>query len=164
MGKLRNVLPPKPAELRPADSGGRLSPHSDSSERKLIQQFESGLIPEASFHHADHVHLAFAYLSQYPLLRALDKFSAALKRYATSRGKSRLYHETITYAFCFLIRERMARSAACSGVNDNDWDEFCRRNPDLLVWKNGILTRYYEESTLQSDLARTVFLFPDKLR
>jgi hypothetical protein len=162
MGKLRNVLPPKPAELRPADSGGRLSPHSDSSERKLIQQFESGLIPEASFHHADHVHLAFAYLSQYPLLRALDKFSAALKRYATSRGKSRLYHETITYAFCFLIRERMARCAACSGVND--WDEFCRRNPDLLVWKNGILTRYYEESTLQSDLARTVFLFPDKLR
>ena len=40
----------------------------------------------------------------------------------------------------------MARSAACSGVND--WDEFCRRNPDLLVWKNGILARYYEESTL----------------
>jgi hypothetical protein len=39
-----------------------------------------------------------------------------------------------------------------------------RRNPDLLVWKNGILTRYYEESTLESDLARTVFLFPDKLR
>jgi hypothetical protein len=93
MGKLRNGLPPKPAELCPADSRGRLSPHSDSSERKLIQQFESGLIPEASFHHADHVHLAFAYLSQYPLLRALDKFSAALKRYATARGKSRLYHE-----------------------------------------------------------------------
>jgi hypothetical protein len=56
----------------------------------------------------------------------------------------------------------MTRSAACSGVNG--WDEFCRRNPDLRVWKNGILTRYYEESTLQSDLARTVFLFPDKLR
>jgi hypothetical protein len=50
----------------------------------------------------------------------------------------------------------MARSSAA------DWDEFCRRHPDLLTWQNGILTRYYEEATLQSDLARTVFLFPDK--
>ena len=161
MGNLRNGLPPKTSGLRRADRRGRLCPHSDSSDRKLIRQFESGLIPESSFHHADHVHLAFAYLSQYPPLRALEKFSAALKRYATARGKSRLYHETITCAYGCLIRERMARSAR-SGVID--WDEFCRRNPDLLVWKNGILTRYYEESTLQSDLARTVFLFPDKLR
>ena len=43
-----------------------------------------------------------------------------------------------------------------------DWDEFVRRNPDLLAGKNGILTRYYRETTLQSELARSVFLFPDK--
>jgi hypothetical protein len=50
----------------------------------------------------------------------------------------------------------MARSASV------DWDEFASRNPDLLTWKNGILTRYYNQDTLQSDLARAVFLFPDK--
>lgn len=52
----------------------------------------------------------------------------------------------------------MARSAGA------DWNEFARRNFDLLVWKNGILSHYYEEATLQSDLARSVFLFPDKCR
>jgi hypothetical protein len=124
----------------------------------LIQTFEADALPPDSFHHADHVRLAFAYLRKYPPLQALEKFSAALQRYADARGKSQRYHETVTYAYFFLIRERIARSSI------SEWDEFARRNPDLLVWKNGILTRYYQEATLQSDLARTVFLFPDKCR
>ena len=128
------------------------------TSEELIDRFERGLSPDDSFHHADHVRLAFAYLSQYPPLQALDKFASALKRYAAARGKTQLYHETITHAYFFLIRERMARSPAA------DWDEFSRRNPDLLTWKDGILTRYYQQATLQSDLARTVFLFPDKCR
>jgi hypothetical protein len=48
------------------------------SNRELIRQFESDLIPQDSFHHADHVRLAFAYLCEYPALQALDKFCAAL--------------------------------------------------------------------------------------
>jgi hypothetical protein len=132
------------------------------TDEELIQRFESNTIPEDSFHHPDHVRLAFAYLSQHPPLQALENFCAALKRYAAARGKSQLYHETITHAYFFLIRERMARSGASS--SNNDWNEFSRRNPDLLKWNGGILTRYYEESTLESALARSVFLFPDKLR
>jgi hypothetical protein len=123
--------------------------------KELIDRFELGTTAEDSFHHADHVRLAFEYLCGYSPLEALGRFCSALKRYAEARGKSRLYHETITFAYFFLIRERMARSNAV------DWDEFVRRNPDLL-WKDGILSRYYREATLRSDLARSVFLFPDK--
>ena len=126
------------------------------TNEEIIRQFESDAISENSFHHADHVRLAFAYLSVNTPLHALEKFSAALKRFAVARGRSQLYHETITHAYFFLIRERMARSGGA------DWDEFARANPDLLTWKGGILTRYYHEETLQSDLARRVFLFPDK--
>jgi hypothetical protein len=123
---------------------------------EIIRTFESGTVPADSFHHADHVRLAFAYLSLFPPLEALEKFTAALKAYAASLGKSQLYHETITHAYFFLIRERMVREGA------SDWDEFSARNSDLLVWKNGILGRYYSESTLQSELARRVFVFPDR--
>jgi hypothetical protein len=128
------------------------------TDRELIESFESDALPVDSFHHADHVRLAFAYLSEYAPLQALDRFSAALKRYAAARGKSQLYHETITHAYFFLIRERMARSATAR------WDDFARCNPDLFKWKDGILGRYYEPATLDSDLARSVFLFPDKCR
>jgi hypothetical protein len=126
------------------------------TDDEIIARFESGAVPCNSFRHADHVRLAFAYLSRYPALRALDRFASALKRFADACGKPHLYHETITHAYFFLIRERMARSGGAG------WEEFARSNGDLLTWKDGILTRYYQEATLRSDLARTVFLFPDK--
>lgn len=122
----------------------------------LIDQFESGDIPVELFHHADHVKLAFAYLSKYPVLQALEKFVTALQRFAATQGKAQLYNETITFAYFFLIRERIARSQTPS------WEEFIEQNPDLLVWKDGILSQYYREETLKSDLAKTTYLFPDK--
>src|ERR1700676_4209772 len=77
---------------------------------QLIKQFEDGTTPRGAFHHADHVQLGFAYLNRYPALEALEKFSAALKRFAAAQGKPQLYHETITWAYLLLIRERMARA------------------------------------------------------
>lgn len=124
---------------------------------ELIRCFESDTLP-GGFHHEDHVRLAFAYLCEYDPLEALERFCLALKRYAAARGKTQLYHETITHAYFFLIRERMARGGR------QTWEEFAGSNPDLLVRQNGILRRYYQESTLQSDLARSVFLFPDNCR
>jgi hypothetical protein len=126
------------------------------SNEELIRCFESDAVPADSFHHADHVRLAFAYLCEYPVLRALEKFAGALTRFATARGKPQLYNETITCAYFFLIRERMA---GCEGMS---WEEFEHKNADLLIWKDGILSRYYREGTLKSDLARKVFVLPDK--
>jgi len=126
------------------------------SDEELIRCFEDDALPGDSFHHGDHVRLAFAYLCEYPVLRALERFSGALKRFAAARGKVQLYNETVTCAYFFLIRERMAR---CGGLG---WEEFACRNPDLLIWKDGILSRYYCEATLRSDMAREVFVLPDK--
>ena len=126
------------------------------SNEETIRRFENGEVAPESFHHADHVRLAFAYLREYPVLTALEKFSAALKRFATSLGKPDRYNETITCAYLFLIRERMARSS------ESDWEQFAAANPGLLVWQDGILNRYYHPETLKSDLARQVFVLPDK--
>jgi hypothetical protein len=126
------------------------------SNEEFIHGFENNSLPEDSFRHADHVRLAFAYLCQYSVLPALEKFAGALKRFAAARGKTQLYNETITCAYFFLIHERMARSEAVG------WEEFANQNPDLLVWKDGILSQYYREGTLKSDLARKVFVLPDK--
>jgi hypothetical protein len=124
--------------------------------KDLIHCFESDAVPDVSFHHDEHVRLAFAYLCEFPVLQALEKFASALKRFAAARGKAQLYNETVTFAYLFLIRERMARNGGA------DWEEFACRNPTLLIWKDGILTHYYRESTLKSDLARNVFVLPDK--
>ncbi len=127
------------------------------TDEELIMQFESGSLPAAEFHHADHVRMAFAYLGQLPLLQALERFSTALRRFAASQGKPHLYNETITWAYLFLIHERIARVA-----EKQTWEQFAIENPDLLTWKDGVLNRYYAQETLQSELAKRVFVLPDK--
>lgn len=124
----------------------------------LIQQFEDGATPASTFHHVDHVQLAFEYLRRYPALAALEKFSAALRKFAAAQGKAERYHETITWAYLLLIRERAARAG-----RTQTWEEFAERNPDLLVWKDGVLAALYTPETLASDLARTVFVLPDQI-
>jgi len=127
------------------------------TNQELITRFEGGSIPENDFHHVDHVRLAFAYLCGYPVLQALQRFCASLRQFAKAQGKENRYHETITWAYLLLIHERRARSA-----QPQTWEQFASANPDLLTWKNGILKRYYAEETLQSDVARKAFVFPDR--
>jgi hypothetical protein len=123
----------------------------------LIRQFECGATRPESFHHADHVRLAFEYLSRYDVLEALARFSDALKRFAAAQGKPTLYHETITWTYLFLIRERLSRAGRVQS-----WDEFAASNPDLLIWKDGVLSRFYRQETLHSELARHTFVLPDR--
>jgi hypothetical protein len=130
------------------------------TNQEIIQEFEQGRAPAGSFHHADHIRVAFAYLSQYSVLEALQKFCAALQRFAVAQGKPHLYHETITWAYLFLIRERMLRAG-----DPQTWEEFAAANPDLLTWERetgGILAQYYQPETLASAAARATFLLPDK--
>jgi hypothetical protein len=125
---------------------------------ELIQQFESGTTDAGSFHHADHVRLGFEYLIRYSALAALERFSNALQRFAAAQGKAQRYHETITWAYLLLIRERIARAGCVQ-----NWEEFATHNPDLLICKGGVLATLYRQETLDSDLARHTFILPDQV-
>ena len=127
------------------------------TEHEWMAAFEKCKLPSGSFHHADHVKMAFLYLQEYPPLEALSRFSSALKRFAAAQGKPDLYNETITWGFLLLIRERMARASS-----PQSWAEFSASNADLLRWDNNVLRKYYSPETLSSELAKRVFLFPDR--
>jgi len=131
---------------------------TDLTDNEFIARFEDGTLTNESFHHADHVRMAFLYLSRYQPLEAMQRFSDSLVRFARAKGRPELYHETITWALLLLIRDRIARAG-----REQSWAEFAESNVDLLNWKSNILKRYYLDETLSSDLARRSFLFPDKL-
>lgn len=124
-------------------------------DRAFLAAFEGGTLPEEGFHHRDHIRLAWLMLREAPLGEALARFAAGLKRFAARHGKAGLYHETITWAYVFLIHERMRRGEAAT------WEEFAAANPDLLTWRPSILGAYYREETLASDLARHKFVLPE---
>jgi hypothetical protein len=127
------------------------------TDQEFLECFESCSLDKEDFHHNNHVRLAWIYLRRFPALEALSRFSEGLKRFARSLGKEGLYHETITWGYMLLIRERIARSPM-----EESWEEFARANPDILNWRESVLKLYYRDETLKSDLARRVFVFPDK--
>jgi hypothetical protein len=128
------------------------------TDDELLTAFEAGQEPAGGFHHREHLRVAWLYLRRDTWPVALGRFAEGLKRFATAQGHPGLYHETITVAYFLLLHERMAEA-----VGDEAFDAFLGRCPELLGWKPSILDRYYEASTLGSDLARRVFVMPDRL-
>ena len=127
------------------------------SPAMLLDLLEGDSLDPANFSHRDHVALAWALLRRDPVLEAMAKFIEGLRHVTQKIGKPEIYHATITWAFLLLIHERMSRNPAA------DWEDFANNNADLLVSKPSVLERYYQPETLNSELAKQIFLLPDRL-
>jgi hypothetical protein len=124
---------------------------------QLIAAFESTELAAPQFSHAEHVRAGWWYLTHYPVLEALVRFSAALRRFATAKGVPEKYHETVTVGYMLIIAERIDSARSLS------WADFAARNPDLLTPSPSLLSRYYTEETLASEHARRAFVMPDRV-
>jgi len=100
-------------------------------------------------------------MCRFPGLEGMRPFCEGLEKLATASGKPSLYHETITWAFLLLIRERLARNYEHSGRMPT-WDEFATNNKDLLQGKDHVLRKYYVAETLASEFAGKTFVLPDR--
>ena len=124
---------------------------------ELFEKFVDTTLPADQFHHHQHVQVAWMFVQKYGMPMAIGEFSTAIKRFADAKGATGLYHETITWAFLFLIADRQARQPT------ETWEGFQAANADLMSWKPSILERYYSKELLASDLAKRTFLMPDLL-
>jgi hypothetical protein len=127
------------------------------NDRDFVAAVESCAVAAAEFRHADHVRLAWLYLNDHPLIEAIARYSTALRRLAAFYGVPDKYHETITWAYLVLIHERMRRDDA-----PHQWEAFRAANSDLFSRKPSVLERYYAPQTLKTDVARRIFVLPDK--
>jgi hypothetical protein len=132
-----------------------INPGIDLTDDEFVRDFESCALPNSAFHHRDHVRLAWIYFRRHPVLEVLARYTEGLQRFAAFNGHPGLYHETITWAYLFLIHERMA-----DAPGDETFEAFEARNPDILAWNPSILDRYYAPEILQSERARRLFVMP----
>jgi hypothetical protein len=123
----------------------------------LVDAFERGAVDAASFHHREHVRVAWSYLGEFELAEAARRFTDALRRFTAANGAPQLYHATITWAYLVAIHDRMNREGA-----SGDWESFAAANEDLFAWKPSFLDALYRPETLASDHARRVFVLPDR--
>ena len=127
-----------------------------AQDRRFLEKFQRGLFAKGEFRHRDHLHLAWIYLRLYPLTVTLENLGRELKKFARQNGAPEKYHETITWTYVLLINMRMTSGPSCAC-----FEEFARLNSDLLTSGRSLIEGYYRPETLQSDLARRVFLLPD---
>lgn len=124
---------------------------------EILEAFENETLSPGDFRHENHIHLAWVYFQRWSLLEVLPRYRDSLRGFAERVGASGLYHETITWSFLFLIHDRIERRGA-----GDSWEAFRERNPDLITEGKKLLLRYYQPETLESDLARRTFVFPDR--
>ena len=122
----------------------------------FLDQFEKGTLSPALFRHADHVRAAWLMLRKHSVFAGLERYCGGIRNLALAAKKPGLYHETITWAYLLLTRERMARLPT-----GHTWEDFAAGNGDLFAWNPGVLDRLYDRQTLDSDFARSCFVFPD---
>lgn len=121
----------------------------------LVSAFESGEVDHTAFGHRQHMHVIWALVHAHGTLEALRRFEAGLKRITAAAGHPEKYHATITYAFGFLVADRVAEQGPLS------WDDFEASNPDLFDWPSTALARLYPNDVLASEAARRHFVLPN---
>jgi hypothetical protein len=124
------------------------------TDDEFARAFESCELSNESFHHRDHIRLAWIYLQRYGLAEAKPRMAESIRRFAAHHGKSDKYHETVTQAWMQLVAE-----AAKSRPKD-DFEHFVTAFPQLL--DKSSLAEFYSDAVLRSEAARSAFVAPDR--
>lgn len=130
-----------------------MRPLPDPTE--TLRLFETRAPEPFHMGHAEHIAVAWCYLQTMPLLQGLNTMIQRIRDFSESRGVPERYHETVTWAWYLLIHERLERTG-----RDTSWETFAVLHPDLL--DGSALAGYYRPETLDSPLARRVFVLPDR--
>lgn len=124
------------------------------SDGDFVSALEGCRLSNESFHHRDHLRLAWLYLRRHGPAGARLRIAESIRRFAAHHGSPDRYHETITQAWLLLIAEAASRASGHA-----DFDAVLAAFPDLL--DKDTPRKYYSEALLQSAAARTAFVEPD---
>ena len=124
------------------------------NDEDFAQAFERCEISGESFHHKDHVRLAWIYLRRYGPDEAPAHISAVIRRFAAHHGASHKYHETITLAWMRFVALAMRNAPESASFED-----LVGAFPKLLD-KNS-LGEFYSTAVLESEAARASWVEPD---
>jgi hypothetical protein len=120
----------------------------------LVHAFETASVDPATFHHREHLLVAWTYLRELPLEHALVRYVEHLRKLTVALGVPDKYHATITWTYVIALADAMAEHPQL------DFDALVRECPQLLDHRAGVLASHYDRDELASDRARARFVLP----
>jgi hypothetical protein len=128
---------------------------SNLSDDELREQFELLQLSPASFHHADHVRLAWIYVRQVGPAVAEQRLLEGIRKLAKRAGAPNKFLYTATVAWARLVAAAMEADSASI-----PFAEWITRHPELL--DKDLLDQFYSAGTLKTDSARLHWVAPDR--
>ena len=98
---------------------------SQLSDEEFARAFENCELSNESFHHRDHLRLAWIYLRRYGEAQAIERIGVSIRNFAAHHGKSDKYSESVTAGWMRLMAEAVEQEPG-------DFDQLLRRFPELL--------------------------------
>ena len=127
----------------------------------FLRQFEDCTLPQAQFHHREHLKVAYIYLRRHGLADALKKVRAGINAinmaHRVPDAPDRGYHETITQAWVRLVDMTLREYGPAETA-----DSFLDQHPQLLEKK--ALRLFYSKELLMSPKAKAEFMESDLTR
>jgi hypothetical protein len=130
---------------------------TELTDAEFVRAFQACELSNESFHHRDHIRLAWIYLQRYTELDAREHMAGAIRKFAAHHGKSDKYHETVTVAWLRLVANGIARMPP-----DASFEQLTTALPELLDKRT--IEKFYSREALTSDVARTTYIEPDLQR
>ena len=128
------------------------APQTGSPPETPWQRFASGSM---GFGHRGHLQLTYEVLQHHDAFEALPMMARELQAVATALGTPDKYHATVTGLWTLVVQERMHRAPSA------DFEAFLAANEDLLDART-FQQRYYDPATLKTELARRIFVLPER--
>jgi hypothetical protein len=125
------------------------------SDDELLRGFEGCRLAPGSFHHGDHVRLAWICVRRFGPLGAEEHLLSGIRKMADCAGVPEKFLHTTTVAWVRLVAARQERSQASERFEDwiAKWPELLHKN---------FLDEHYSAGMLESPQARSGWLEPDR--
>src|SRR5262249_15248094 len=112
------------------------------------------MLSPASFHHRDHLRLAWCLLRQSSIEAAMGTITEGIRRFATQRGQVDKYHETLTQFWV-----RIVGHVVNTRPDITAFEQFLATFPHLL--DKDLPFHHWRRETMRSQTARAHWVEPD---
>ncbi len=123
------------------------------ADELFLRAFEAGQIANQSFHHPDHLRLAWIQIRRLGLEPASEAVARAISDFAARHGRADRYHDTMTRFWLRVVALGINRHRSLG------FDDLLAAEPHLL--DKDLPFRHWSPETMAGDEARRHWVEPD---
>ena len=131
--------------------------HLQLTDQQFKQQFQACTLDPALFTHEAHLRLAWIYIQQYGIEKALENIPTQIINFVDNVGARDKYNHTLTIAAIKTVYHFCLKSTADNFV------DFIQEFPRLTHNFKDLIAAHYQVDIFNNELAKREFIEPDLL-